>query len=741
MNETMSIINNVAPNIMSSSNDTAYTSILDALSRGCTCNTLIVVVALLLLCVISYIWRKKIKSLSYTTVFIVSLAVFLAGVGIYTVGALQSEYMGFWDAVYTIPSAIISSLGMFVYQDDISELSDRAKHCSEFMAAYSIVHLFAAVITSLLMIKWVGMLVYYKWRLFALREKTSDLYVFWGINSASLALARSIKNTVDNSNVVFVNTVEDGEESSVNIHRLLDIIKLKSDVDKQITDMGATVTNCYVNLDDGAFSNIKMGLEDFLRKYAKLTLLSKRVSCAKSLHIFLLSSDEGKNINAMGNLTNIAEQDNTERPTHLYCHARRSALTQVFENKDLLSDKENLHLHIVDSAQLSIQCLKRNVEDCPVSFVDVDIENATVSSAFHSMIIGFGETGEEAFNFLYEFGAFIDAKGMKTPFRCTIIDKQATALRENLESKAPALREDKSKGVDSLNFVNAEMGGEGFWSTVEKEIKDNLCYIVFAINDDNACLNTAIEICSRAMRWRSADAKQLNVYVRCYNPQNYTQMASVAQDMQDHYEGIKLKIIGGINDIFNYETIVDEKYLKEAKEYNWEYSNHKFNDIEAAWNDGIKKQKTKDFPTIGNIEDSQRKIAQNISNALHKNTKLHILKHAGYDIDHWSTKDLTRDKVNIYTELTDKENRMLRNLARLEHERWVASMKLQGWRCTPQSTDDPSPCSKLHNDMRPWDELRSEGEDRQTTQGYDCSVVDTSIRLKLAEETQKQIPH
>lgn len=735
MNDTTNFVNHAAQYAASCTNDTTYTSILDIFERSGSWNTLIVIALLVLLCVFSYIRRRKIKEISYTKVFVFTGFVFIAGVVIYTVGALQSERMGFWDAVYTIPSAIISSLGMFVYQDDISELSDKAKHCSEFMAAYSVVHLFAAVITSLIMIKWLGMLVYYKCRLLVLSRKPSDLYVFWGINPQSLALAQSIKEKdFRDTNIVFVNTIDDGEESSVSIHRLLDIIKLKSDVDKQITEMGATVTNCYVSMDDSPFNDIKLGLEDFLRRYAKLTQLSKMVGHAKSLHIFFLSSDEAKNINVMGNITSIAEKDETDRLTHLYCHARRSALTQVFENKDLLSDKKDLHLHIIDSAQLSIQGLRSNVKDCPVNFVDIDKENAAVCSPFNSMIIGFGETGEEAFNFLYEFGAFVDEKGKKTPFRCTIIDIQATSLRENLESKAPALREENTKGIDCLNFVDAEMGGKGFWPTVEKEIRNGVCYIVLSINDDNACLNTAVEICSRAMRWRAADAKPLNVYVRCYNPQNYAQMQSVAQDMGKHYEGISLKIIGGINDIFSYETIVDEKYLKEAKEYNWEYSKHKHEDIEVDWNDGIKIQRTKDDPTIGNIEDSIRRIQQNISNALHKDTKIYILSRAGYTPVYWAEKDLKHAPHKThYKHLTDKEERVLHNIARLEHERWMASMKLQGWRPTIHSTDDRDVRQKLHEDMRPWDELRSEGEQRQEVQSYDCDVVDTSIRLKIID--------
>lgn len=729
--------------IVTTANDASVT-FFDLLRPGGSLYVLIVLVFLLLLSVLSFrFWRKVQRMASYGLLLVLTAIVFVFGVVIYTVGALQSDIMGLWDAVYTIPSAIISSLGMFVYQDDISELSDRAKNCSEFMAAYSLAHLLAAIITSLIMIKWLGMLLYYKYKLYTFSKQSTDLYVFWGINPASLTLAQSIHENCPDEEIVFVNDMDEEDNSGVNIHRLLDIIQLKNDIDEKIAAMGATVANCHVDIADSSVCKVK-NIELFFRNVARLRLLSKIIRQAANFHLFFLSADEDKNIIAMGNLVTILEKEEktapTNRRTFLYCHARKSASTNVFDNKNLLNYDMDQRLNVIDSAQLSVLCLKRNVADCPVSFVDIDKDNGTVSSTFRSMIIGFGETGEEVFNFLYEFGAFVNDKGRKTPFRCTVIDKQADALYENLVSKAPALKATQCEGVDTLNFVNTEMGGVDFWPTVEKEIADGLNYLVIAINEDKVCINTAMEICSRALQWRKPDAKVLNVYVRCYNQQNYRQMVRIAQDMQKSYERITLKVFGGLEDIFNYETIVKKQYLQEAKMYNWEYckldKDYKGDksDIEECWQNGLKIQRTKGKNTIWNIDDSFRMLAQNISNALHKETKMYLLSRAGYDTTYWKSKDLERcPACNTYPHLNYNENRILHNIARLEHERWVASMILQKWQPTPNSTDEKNVVRKLHNDMRPWDELRSEGQARITTQGYDCAVVETSIRLKIRE--------
>lgn len=758
-NDTINAILCAGQENLSVSSNTTSDTILDILMPGLNWYVFIILIVLLLVAILSLrLWRKVQRVATYRLLLWISAAVFAAGVAVYTVGALQGESMGFWDAVYTVPSAIISSLGMFVYQDDISELSDRAKLCSEFMASYSIVHLLAAIITSLIMLRWLGMLLFYWWRLRHFNKKSSELYIMWGINPASLSLAKSIRAARPKEEIVFINVPEEEEESGVNIHRLLDVIKLKDDVDSQIVDINATVTNCHTDVTDASRCQAK-SIERFFLRNARLPLLSKIVKHAKQLHVFFLSTDETKNINATRNFASIAEAESvqeaepgrkkSQRETHIYCHARNSALTQVFENWNIKNYRQRLRLHIIDSSKLSVQLLKKNVDDCPVSFVDIDTETATVCSAFRSMIIGFGETGEEVLKFLYEFGSFVNKEGQKTPFYCTVIDQKAAALGENFVSKNPCLKINEKDGNDRLDFVNVEMSGEGFWPRVQTEVEAGLSYLVIAINDDMASMNKAMEIAERAIRWRSVKGitKPLNIYVRCYDSINYAQMMSIAQDMEGNYENIKVKVFGGIEEIFNYKTIVDDTCLKEAKQYNWEYSGRK-GSIEQCWIKGLNLEHTSEDlnnsdtensnSKNSNIKDSQRRLEQNISNSLHKDTKLHLLEHSGYDCNYWSSRSLEREKnTTHYKHLNDKEKTVLLNIARLEHERWVASMKLQGWSPTPQSTDEKEIDQQLHNDMRPWDELRSEGPKREEVQGYDCDVVETSIRIALNKENVK----
>lgn len=45
------------------------------------------------------------------------------------------------------------------------------------------------------------------------------------------------------------------------------------------------------------------------------------------------------------------------------------------------------------------------------------------------MIIGFGETGRDAFRFLYEFGALIDVNGNRNPQKIYVVDEHIDELK------------------------------------------------------------------------------------------------------------------------------------------------------------------------------------------------------------------------------------------------------------------------------------------------------------------------
>lgn len=751
----------------------------DLLCRACSIHTAIVLVALGLAVWLWYRHRRMVrKSMLPTVLLWSSVVVFVFGTAVYAVGSLQSERMGFCDALYTIPSAIISSLGMFFYQDDISELTDTAKTNSIFMACYSLAHFFAAVIMSFVVLRLLGMRIVYWFRLKNCHPKR--LYVFWGISPQAMTLAESIHDESKNKgrgvgDIVFVNTVEEEREEN-NAFRLLDIIRTKGSIDEKADEMGAMLVNCYEDIAD---SRVCKGdsLDGAVRRGARLNYLAKALAKACELHLFFLSDNEDRNINSASNVIKIIEAECNKDPqrhkrrTHVYCHAHHSAKTQEMDFHDIVKFDTEPMVHVIDSSALAVANLKKNVEDCPVSFVEIDKETATVKSDFRALIIGFGETGEETLKFLYEFGAFVDDKGEKTPFHCTVIDEKASRLEGDFYTKAPALTNltdikiDKVVIEKQIRFKECPIGSKAYWDVVRKEIEDGLNYVMVSVGDDNTGLNAAVDICRQAAMWRKETDGKLNIYIRCSRQENYERIHSSVMKKRKYYaeSNITLKVFGDFGDVFNYKTIVDDTVLKDAKRYNWEYSKtcsgkenpnpakvptcSEMRGMDLCWIEQLKLIRTQRKPTIWNIEDSIRRRDQNMSNVFHIDTKMYILDKVGMDVDYWRGKDLDKvlerqdDKDNngkeyktpYYIHLPDKEKLMLTNIARLEHERWMAASRMQGWQSTENSTEEKDERQKLHNDMRSWDTLRSEGAERLKTQAYDCAVVDTTIKIMIED--------
>lgn len=74
-------------------------------------------------------------------------------------------------------------------------------------------------------------------------------------------------------------------------------------------------------------------------------------------------------------------------------------------------------------------------------------------------------------------------------------------------------------------------------------------------------------------------------------------------------------------------------------------------------------------------------------------------------------------------ECSKEEERLLLNMARVEHERWIASHKLMGY-----TYDQDTDCvPKHHKCLCLWNELD------EVIRSYDYNVVDTTIKMAYKE--------
>lgn len=99
--------------------------------------------------------------------------------------------------------------------------------------------------------------------------------------------------------------------------------------------------------------------------------------------------------------------------------------------EDELTD-EIIKVKVVDSSHISVELLKQNPILHPVNYVKVE-KDATVSTDFNALVVGFGEVGMDSVRFLYEFGAFVKHSNQngfveRSGFHCHVVDQHMEVL-------------------------------------------------------------------------------------------------------------------------------------------------------------------------------------------------------------------------------------------------------------------------------------------------------------------------
>lgn len=652
----------------------------------------------------------------------------------YFVGSYVGDtvWAGFMSMLSSAPMAAVYATGMFIGQSDISAVFGSMHNSPIYMAMFGLSHLFAVLVSLCFVFKHMGFLIIAKYRLnieLGLQRRFKNIYVFWGVNSASIKLAKSTieyeqKQGRGNSLVVFVKTpLEDDydEEKTLRFGRFFNFVSIKDKEQQKLEEL----KHCIIistfhklsrlELDDSLVNN------DVLGEHLKLAPLAKIIDRLSDttddegndgVHFFFLGEDREANINATLNL--IKDIRIRKHSAHIYCQARHRARTAWMDHYHLLHPTERTYIHVIDTAILSVMHLKSTIKYHPVNFLKWENKGehfkGIPSSMFTSLVIGFNETGVEGLMFLYEFATFVDENACRIPGKFVVMDKDVANLSGGFYAKAPALQYNKE-----IRFLDCNINDEQYWSEL-KALLPTLNYVIVSAGDDNMGINVAVNICQSAHKdTRRNQTNKLTVFVRSYDMDNYYRIRQVADDVNRLYaeENISIEIFGHVDQIFTYDLIVNNRIIQEAKRYNYMYAGES-GTVDEVWKKELGIKDNPEEYTITIIEEIERKREQSICNSLHKATKNFIL-HQFEEFD--TPSDLLRTR-----------------LAQLEHERWVAYSKLHGWQILPHAQRNGKTkdiVHKLHTDICHWNAIRSWSKDNQAeTHSYDYKVVDVSIKLE-----------
>lgn len=610
------------------------------------------------------------------------------------------------------------------------------------------------------------LLAYLHIRHLLISEKRNHVYLFFGMNDASMLLANDICSEHGDPNgvVIYVETNLVGEaekdaDKTDGWNGVLSILTHRRKTFHNVPDddrHALAIANCNLRSIDEETTNVwdTIGLTSVRQILEKL-----RTEKDAELHVFLLSEDKDANVRSVPILAKDSLLACPDYKTTIYCHARRNGVNRIIEDLGLANETRT-EVKIIDSAHLAIEQMKRDVRNHPVEFVTVnqlsDNNPGTVSSPFISLVMGFGETGEESVKFLYEYGAFVDENATATnsyrsPFCLHVVDKNMRNLEGPFISDIPGVdckKCDEEKNHALIQFYPIDYHSDAFYTQILGKIAETLNYVVIAMGDDEKNMTVAVEIL-RYIRRKRANLDNFRIYVRAYEKGSFKHLKEIAQHYnlrlgKDENENCETIVLFGQSEkIYTYELVVRDKFEEEGRQYYEAYRSLQIDvdNDEGTWEERHQntmkpKGSTTKWDRMSKI---RRKESLDRSNALHGQTKIRLLQKAvgedrakDFALKALASREGKKDAIH-YSLLSPEENKLMLNLAMCEHLHWNAAHEMLGYvnNETGHSCDERT---KQHNCLKSWQELDKESDAVDYIDDYkifDYGVVETSFKLSF----------
>jgi hypothetical protein len=712
------------------------------------------------------------------------VVIFIMAFVLYCIGTMPnvngSPWQNFLGVLAVAPMALMHAVGVFLLQNDYGDLTSASRDSWLFTILYALTNICGAFLSMTVLIRHFGFGLVAKFR-FQLDAKfgkeTEELFIFWGMNEPSYLLCEDIlKHEKKSFKAVFVLIDKEYEEEQDNLKgRMLSFINMQSDDMQRLQQL-----HCHITQPSKSLSSLRIVARpedpvDIIRGELNMNSLSRVIAkTTGTVHIFFLDGDEANNLRSITNLQHdslLLERANSGHLVRFYASAESTYMSRAL---DYSNKVPAIEMRMIDPSEHCVHFLKSNPEYHPVRYVDIDTERnfGTVKSGFHSLIVGFGYTGQEALRFLYEYGAFVDsrstmdedfcgvtAKGKRahvarSPFRCDIVDNSLGQRAAAFFAEYPAMRH--SEGAVRIELHEEETDSDEFIHLIDECIA-TLNYVVVATGDDDLNLDIAVGIFSRIRRVRQ-HMNRLNIFIHCASAERAIHFRTVTEFYNQGYAEAPLVLFGTNDMVFCYEQIVDNEIELKGRLYNESYCrvNRSPENYWKSRHDKLVKRGTLDA-----LSSLHRKEWQDCQDAYHAPTKAYLYEKAcpkrrsteelirlicgnGDEcnfrrcLSYPTTEEvtapqtdkpicvMTHDNAKAQRALTDEEELFLLNLSRLEHLRWNASHEALGYisvseyvrRYGDNFGNDPyetrHTCSeqrKCHNCLVGWEELDRESLD------------------------------
>jgi hypothetical protein len=497
---------------------------------------LIITVVVFVLAFYYIVRGKKLTKNKTNDINILLVAVvFVCGLTIYMIGYYDTGTKE--QMVTLLARSIVSSIRMFFSFSDITDVRQSMLNNQYFMLAFSVTNLLALMMSSIVIIQmfWQRISSYLKYR-FGMSKNES--YIFFEINDASIALARSIKKEKkEKAYVLFIVSKNRNKEHDEN--------------------------NREIGADDGGFIIVE-------KEYSTNSSLeemgvSRILNRSKKCYMFFLTNDETFNLKLSSKIKDGIGQRGQE--VNLYV-----MYTSVQDEKNFMKlakvEKNNgvtVKSHYFNSAELTSMDLI--VKYPPVKYIGIDIQKAVAEEDFNVMIIGFGEIGQHVLRYLIEQGQFVGSN-----FHATVIDENMDAKEGIFQMRYPGLANYK------IEYVSLKIDSKEYVEYLKKHIMD-VKYVVVALGSDSKNIDVALDV-DELMK-KGIGMEKRNIFINLKGENNLL----CTKQFRNNYKNIK--VFGKNSEIFGWDNIVQDKIIEGAKKlneiYNADAKGHgkKWDDLES----------------------------------------------------------------------------------------------------------------------------------------------------------------
>lgn len=713
-------------------------------------------------------------------------------IGMYTQGGIS--------LITNLPMAILYGFKIFILDSDVSEIHEPFHASWLYSANFALVHFLAAGLSMLFVVKHFGFNIIQRLRMwwiakFPLSFKREDTFLFWGYNDATKDLAKSIIKHYGEDHkayrIIIVRTDKDETdtpEDKTAFSRIFNFISMRNaEIDslRELDCLTVGIYDCLKRDEDSDSSTCRDILKSKLNLKSLSHILLRKTT--KKIHLLFLLDDEKENIRWM----NILLKDSTiekfvsktHREVKFYCHARYNSVHRVTED---LNSSDRIKVKVIDSSHINVENLKLKEDLLPVKYVNVE-KDATVSTPFNSLVIGFSEFGQDAVRFLYEYGAFVrsgstNADVKRSEFHMRVVDKRMDEVAGPFVANAPAINVSAPfvtsvKGMnnpDALITLNKmDCQSIEFYKGLETWIKD-LNYIVIATENDELNISLAVRIFKMAARYRegmeklciltrvhededgvikeTADYYNLLWKAQCAVKEYNGKISTQSEIKRSHVAALPIYLFGLDKETYTYKNIIDESMEQQAVEFKERYTASTQKDYikpqsreDYAWYKEIRdnilfiEKDSDNNPTLSAIMGIRRMQGQDYANCFHSATKKILaqeaLKKSGLPKE-FSWNLLTRKFKTIEYMVKDgavvvpQVFRILNVLAQTEHLRWNASHEILGY-VKGGTFPSRNEVKMQHSCITDWHELTPE------IQSFDYDFVDLTLNIINPERPQK----